>query len=306
MSHLQWLISLFDPQFNFLYRITVHTFKRQTVLDNVWVREEEKEQIKVSHVYETKEGYFDKVWKRNCSDESSFIHRIEKGGIIRSTLLFRLQINPWFSNLSVHHSFLARFQFDSIPSHHPCLFSPFLIHSRWIQLSAGRSHFQTRIQLLFDSNLHSVLHVGYRFLGFILVGSQCNSCPSIFGCYNPFNHGHTNIGYQCFPPSCQLHQSHRCLVRDLCSNLIWINFSSLHNNESVRFRRTGVCLTFVFGALLEFALVNYASRTDAHKAAALHYRPGYGQRRWDADGNVTDDGMPPPGYPWVKLIQQSN
>ena len=27
---------------------------------------------------------------------------------------------------------------------------------------------------------------------------------------------------------------------------------------------TGVCLTFVFGALLEFALVNYASRSDQH------------------------------------------
>ena len=30
---------------------------------------------------------------------------------------------------------------------------------------------------------------------------------------------------------------------------------------------TGSCLTFVFGALLEFALVNYASRADAHRAA---------------------------------------
>jgi hypothetical protein len=63
---------------------------------------------------------------------------------------------------------------------------------------------------------------------------------------------------------------------------------------------TGVCLTFVFGALLEFALVNYASRSDAHRAAALHrFGGGFGQRRWDADGNITDDGMPPAGYVMV-------
>ena len=30
---------------------------------------------------------------------------------------------------------------------------------------------------------------------------------------------------------------------------------------------TGSCLTFVFGAVFEFALVNYASRSDAHRAA---------------------------------------
>jgi len=30
---------------------------------------------------------------------------------------------------------------------------------------------------------------------------------------------------------------------------------------------SGVCVTFVFGALLEYALVNYASRSDAQRAA---------------------------------------
>ncbi|XP_053214290.1 glutamate-gated chloride channel-like [Panonychus citri] len=51
---------------------------------------------------------------------------------------------------------------------------------------------------------------------------------------------------------------------------------------------TGVCLAFVFGALLEFALVNYASRSDAHRAAREFNGMRY-QRRWDKDGNVISD-----------------
>ena len=69
---------------------------------------------------------------------------------------------------------------------------------------------------------------------------------------------------------------------------------------------TGVCFTFVFGALLEFALVNYASRSDAHRAAAMHHAFGYGQRRWDAEGNITDDGMPPAGYNLKPMIMGAN
>ncbi|KDR19247.1 hypothetical protein L798_06303, partial [Zootermopsis nevadensis] len=38
---------------------------------------------------------------------------------------------------------------------------------------------------------------------------------------------------------------------------------------------TGVCLTFVFGALLEFALVNYASRSDMHRENMKKQRRQY-------------------------------
>ena len=41
---------------------------------------------------------------------------------------------------------------------------------------------------------------------------------------------------------------------------------------------TGVCLTFVFGALLEFALVNYASRSDAHRDKMKKQR-----KQWELD-----------------------
>ncbi|XP_053630994.1 glutamate-gated chloride channel-like [Cherax quadricarinatus] len=50
---------------------------------------------------------------------------------------------------------------------------------------------------------------------------------------------------------------------------------------------TGVCLTFVFGALLEFALVNYASRSDLQQDKAKKQQQQQQQeRRWDMENQA--------------------
>ncbi|XP_046806052.1 glutamate-gated chloride channel isoform X28 [Lucilia cuprina] len=51
---------------------------------------------------------------------------------------------------------------------------------------------------------------------------------------------------------------------------------------------TGVCLTFVFGALLEFALVNYASRSDMHKENMKKKRRDLEQASIDAASDLLD------------------
>nr|XP_045612838.1 glutamate-gated chloride channel-like isoform X2 [Procambarus clarkii] len=45
---------------------------------------------------------------------------------------------------------------------------------------------------------------------------------------------------------------------------------------------TGVCLTFVFGALLEFALVNYASRSDKHREK-MKEKFDEQKKQWEAE-----------------------
>nr|XP_037867805.1 glutamate-gated chloride channel-like isoform X8 [Bombyx mori] len=51
---------------------------------------------------------------------------------------------------------------------------------------------------------------------------------------------------------------------------------------------TGVCLTFVFGALLEFALVNYASRSDMHRENMKKTRREMEAASMDAASDLLD------------------
>ena len=57
-----------------------------------------------------------------------------------------------------------------------------------------------------------------------------------------------------------------------------------------------VCVTFVFGALLEYALVNYASRSDAQRLAKKKV-----QKQWEIDHQSFDplhmEDALPPGHP---------
>ncbi|XP_046997380.1 glutamate-gated chloride channel isoform X6 [Schistocerca americana] len=61
---------------------------------------------------------------------------------------------------------------------------------------------------------------------------------------------------------------------------------------------TGVCLTFVFGALLEFALVNYASRSDMHRENMKK------QRRQPLVGHPGGPAAAAPGLAGLDKVRQ--
>ena len=68
-------------------------------------------------------------------------------------------------------------------------------------MSESELALQARVLVLFDSNLHTLLHAGHRIVGVFLVGRQCCSSSRVSWCYNPLDNGHTNYWHQQFAAS---------------------------------------------------------------------------------------------------------
>jgi len=55
---------------------------------------------------------------------------------------------------------------------------------------------QTRVLLLPDSDLHSLLHVGHRLVGFLLAGRQRRSGSRLARGHHSADHGHSDYWHQ--------------------------------------------------------------------------------------------------------------
>lgn len=133
--------------------------------------------------------------------------------------------------------------------------SPAIIFRR-IQLPKSGLNIQTGIQLLPDSNLHTLLHVGHSIVGFLLAwpGSRARSCVTRYSDYI----------FWLYPLKGLLSGVTTLLTMATQTSGINASLPPVSYTKAIDVW-TGVCLTFVFGALLEFALVNYASRSDMHR-----------------------------------------
>ena len=146
---------------------------------------------------------------------------------------------------------------------------------RGVQLSQGGAHLQEGVLLLSHHHLRPLLYVGHRLLGLILAGPTRHPRPGVAGRHHPADHVHPDQRDLRPAAARVLHQGYRRVDRRLSGqraessdktniepssqlgehhSLILTTSKNLPADECLHFQG------FVFCALLEFALVNYASR----------------------------------------------
>ena len=90
---------------------------------------------------------------------------------------------------------------------------------RWIQLPESGFAIQTRVLILFDSNLYAMLYVGNCIMGVILARSRCCTSACIIRCHDASNNGNPDVRYQCIIAASLIHKSYWCVdwcVFDVC------------------------------------------------------------------------------------------
>ena len=70
----------------------------------------------------------------------------------------------------------------------------------------SESAVQARVLVLPHPDLHSLLYVGYRFVGVVLVGCQRGARPCLSWCHYSTHNGHTDDWYQQFTATSLLHK----------------------------------------------------------------------------------------------------
>lgn len=90
---------------------------------------------------------------------------------------------------------------------------------RWIQLPESGFAIQTRVLILFDSNLYAMLYVGNCIMGVILARSRCCTSACIIRCHDASNNGNPDVRYQCIIAASLIHKGYWCLdwrVSNVC------------------------------------------------------------------------------------------